>query len=124
MLINDKIATHEYEGVALDEDERARLVADLGDRNLMLLYNHGTLSVGRSVPEAFAHMYWLETCCSVQVRTLSMGLPIHPAAAATVKKTQDLMTLGKTQARLDYCNNIIWPALIRKLDRQDTSYRD
>lgn len=124
MLIGGDIATHEYEGVALDEAERARLVADLGERNLMFLCNHGTLSVGASIPEAFVQMYQLEWACTVQVRTLSMGLSLHPAPPAVVRFTQNQFPPGKTQVGAFYAKDLVWPALLRKLDRSDRSYAD
>ena len=81
-IIHD-LAYHDYEGVALEMDERARLQADLGAKSLMLLRNHGSLSVGRSVAEAFVNMYLLERACQTQVRTLAMGRALHlPSGAA------------------------------------------
>ena len=123
MLVRTQVATHEYEGVSLDEAERERLVADLGDRFLMFLLNHGTLAVGASIPEAFAHMYWLETACSLQVRTLSMSLPAHRASEDVVARTQSMMKIG-AESRAEYCKSVIWPALLRKLDRTNPGYRD
>src|SRR3954449_1646627 len=67
MLIRDEVAFHEYEGVACDEDERQRLVADLGAKNAMLLRNHGTLAVGKTVGECFIRLYTLERACQVQI---------------------------------------------------------
>ena len=71
MLLNDRIAYHEYEGVALDPDERARLVADLGRKNAMILRNHGRLAIGSSVGDAFQTMYFIERACAIQVAALS-----------------------------------------------------
>ena len=122
MLVNGDIAFHEYEGVALDEAECARLVADLGERNLMFLRNHGTLAVGRSVAEAFVQMYQLEWACTVQVRTLSMGLPLHAAPTEVVRKTQTQFPPGKTEVGAYYSDQLVWPALLRKLDRIAPDY--
>src|SRR5882724_5031692 len=72
-LVTGDLAYHDYEGIALDHDERPRLQKDLGDRNHMLLRNHGTLTVGRSVASAFERMYHLERACTMQVRTRMLG---------------------------------------------------
>ena len=90
MLIRHDIAFHDYEGVALDPGERARLQADLGERNIMLLRNHGTLVVGRTVAEAYTRIYFLERACTMQVRTLGMGRPLHPASEAAQAATRRL----------------------------------
>src|SRR5919107_4383533 len=73
MLVRGDIAFHEYEGVAVDLDERERLVTDLGDKSLMLLRNHGTLAVGENVGECFIKLYYLERACQAQVMALSAG---------------------------------------------------
>ena len=73
MLIRGEIAYHDYEGVAVDLDERERIVADLGDKSAMLLRNHGTLAVGETVGEAFVKIYFLERACQAQVMALSAG---------------------------------------------------
>src|SRR4051795_10888346 len=73
MLVRDEIAYHDYEGVAVDLDERERIVADLGNKGAMLLRNHGTLTVGETVGEAFVKMYYLERACQAQVMALSAG---------------------------------------------------
>lgn len=88
MLIDHDIAFHDYEGVALEHDERARLQADLGTRNMLLLRNHGTLAVGRSVAEAYTRIYFLERACTMQVRTLAMGRAIHAPGAEAVAATR------------------------------------
>ena len=72
-LVTHDLAYHDYEGIALDHDERPRLQKDLGDKNHMLLRNHGTLTVGRSVASAFERMYHLERACTMQVRTRMLG---------------------------------------------------
>ena len=88
LLIRDQIAWHEYEGVAVDLDERPRLQKDLGDKNYMLLWNHGTLTCGGTVAEAFQRMYFLERACSMQVRTLSTGADLHPPMDEIVEKDE------------------------------------
>ena len=73
MLVRGDLAFHDYEGVAVDLDERERLVADLGDQNAMLLRNHGTLAVGKNVGECFVKLYFLERACQAQIMALSAG---------------------------------------------------
>lgn len=72
-LVIPDLAYHDYEGVALDHDERPRLQRDLGTKNTMLLHNHGTLTVGRTCADAFLRMYYLERACTMQVRTRMLG---------------------------------------------------
>jgi len=73
MLIRGDVAFHDYEGVAVDLDERERLVADLGTKNAMILRNHGTLAVGKNVGECFVRLYFLERACQAQIMALSAG---------------------------------------------------
>ena len=82
------LAYHDYEGVALDHDERPRLQKDLGNKNHMLLRNHGTLTVGRSVASAFERMYHLERACTMQVRTRMLGPTAYPVEQAVVDKNE------------------------------------
>ena len=114
------IAYHDYEGPALDLDERARLVDDLGNREAMILRNHGLLTVGPSIPECFNNMYRLERACQLQVTTLSCNTEIRLPPQEVVKQTQDGFKPG---ARRRWCL-LEWPALLRKLDKIDPSYRD
>jgi ribulose-5-phosphate 4-epimerase/fuculose-1-phosphate aldolase len=119
-LVVGDLAYHDYEGVALDHDERPRLQQDLGDHNFMLLRNHGTLTVGNSCAVAFLRMYFLERACTMQVRTHAQGLELYPTADAVIAKNAALPRSGgleKTAARA-------WPALLRKLDRIDPGFRD
>jgi ribulose-5-phosphate 4-epimerase/fuculose-1-phosphate aldolase len=121
MVIADDIAFHEYEGVAVDLDERGRLQADLGDKNLMILRNHGTLTVGRSVAEAFVRTYFLEWACTVQVRALSMGGTLHPVSPEVVAKVSQRMQPGSMDA---FSRQLVWPALLRKLERSNPGFAD
>ncbi|BCW88905.1 Methylthioribulose-1-phosphate dehydratase [Alphaproteobacteria bacterium SO-S41] len=118
MLLND-LAYHDYEGVALDLDERERLVHDIGDKNVMLLRNHGTLTCGKSCGDAFLRMYYLERACSMQVRALSGGAKINVANQGVPEKTADI---GE-KAFDGFLGALAWPALLRMLDRKDPSYR-
>jgi ribulose-5-phosphate 4-epimerase/fuculose-1-phosphate aldolase len=120
-LVVDDLAYHDYEGVALDHDERPRLQQDLGTKNAMLLRNHGTLTVGRTCAEAFLRMYFLERACTIQVRTRILGRDDYPTAPEVIEKNAEL---GRTGGREVLANRLVWPALLRKLDRIDTSYRN
>lgn len=117
MLVLPHLAYHDYEGVALDLDERERLVADLGDKNLMLLRNHGTLSAGENCGMAFMGIYFLERACSVQVRALTAppNMPSQAAIDTVKEQSQTLFAPGM--------DKLAWPALLRKLDRTDPSYK-
>jgi ribulose-5-phosphate 4-epimerase/fuculose-1-phosphate aldolase len=118
-LILDDLAYHDYEGVALDHDERPRLQQDLGGKNLMLLRNHGTLTVGASVAEAFLRMYFLERACTMQVRTLALGGARVETRAEVVEKNA---ALGGSPALCSLAKHLVWPALLRKLDRLSPGY--
>lgn len=119
MLVSGHLSYHEYEGVALDLGERPRLVADLGTNDAMILRNHGTLTVGASVPAAFLTMYFLERACAMQVATLAGGGAVHHPADA-VKALVALQASG-SRASLD---RLAWAPLIRLLDRTDPSYKN
>jgi ribulose-5-phosphate 4-epimerase/fuculose-1-phosphate aldolase len=121
LLVRETVAYHDFEGVALDHDERPRLVADLGDKQTMLLRNHGTLALGATVAEAFTKMYFLERACSMQVRTLAAG------RNALTMPADDVITKTAEQAMqgLGFVANLLaWPALRRMLDRKDPGYKD
>lgn len=120
-LVIDDVVYHDYEGVALDHAERPRLQQDLGEHNLMLLRNHGTLSVGRSVADAYMRMYYLERACTMQVRTRILGHDDYPTAQTVIDKN---IALSKSGGMTFLANQLLWPAMLRKLDRLDPSYRD
>jgi ribulose-5-phosphate 4-epimerase/fuculose-1-phosphate aldolase len=111
------LAYHDYEGIALNHDERERLVADLGDKQLMLLRNHGGLSVGPDAATAFLGIFFLEEACRQQVMALSAGrdgVLIAPQAAQDEVKAQT--------AKLHKMSRLVWPGLQRKLDRAHPGY--
>ena len=120
-LVIGDLAYHDYEGVALDHAERPRLQQDLGDKNLVLLRNHGTLAVGQTVAEAFMRMYYLERACSMQVRTRILGRDDYPTAPSVVDKN---IALSRSGGMNYLAKELLWPALLRKLDRLDASFRD
>jgi ribulose-5-phosphate 4-epimerase/fuculose-1-phosphate aldolase len=118
MLVRQDVAFHDYEGVAIDLDERERLVANLGDKGAMILRNHGTLALGKSVGECFVKLYFLERACQAQVMALSAGKDVNmpPQGSAQVTAQQGAMGLS-VAAKL-----LAWPALKRKAYRLDPSF--
>lgn len=116
------IAYHDFEGIADDVGERERLVSDLGEHEAMVLRNHGLLVVGRTIPAAFNLLYRMERACEVQVMALSCNTKLIIPSREILEKTFD-----KVKPRLDKPNrngDLAWPALLRKLDRVDPSYRN
>ena len=122
-LVIPDLAYHDYERVALDHDERPRLQRDLGTKNTMLLHNHGTLTVGRTCADAFLRMYYLERACTMQVRTRMLGgIDMdYPVDQAVIDKNATLVATGGMSTLSE---KLVWPALLRKLDRIDRSYID
>ncbi len=114
-----RVAIHDYEGVAADDNlsERERLVQDLGDKPAMILRNHGLLTVGHTVAEAFYWMWYLEQSCRIQIAAQSSGVPLAVASDATVERTRRQFSIGPTKGWLP------WQALRRKLDREQPEYR-
>jgi ribulose-5-phosphate 4-epimerase/fuculose-1-phosphate aldolase len=110
---------HTYEGVALRDDEKPRLQADLGHANHLMLRNHGLLTVGSSIAEAFLLMYNFESTCQIQIGAQAGGALTHvdPRIIDGVAQVMRAQTGGIGGA-------FAWPALLRKLDRLDTSYRE
>jgi ribulose-5-phosphate 4-epimerase/fuculose-1-phosphate aldolase len=115
-----KIAYHDYEGVAINLDEQERLVRDLGDQDAMILRNHGLLVVGASIPEAFNSIFRLERACQVQIATLSCQVELVKPPEEVVDASYRLYLPGTRRP----FGLLEWPALLRKLDRIDPSYRD
>jgi len=118
MMVLASLASHDYEGVALNEDEKPRLVRDLGDKSFLLLRNHGLLTVGTTVAEAFLHMYMFETTCAIQVRAQAGG-------GELIRIDQRILDGAAEQIRVATNNSgLPWPGLLRKLDRLDPSFRN
>jgi ribulose-5-phosphate 4-epimerase/fuculose-1-phosphate aldolase len=112
------LAYHDYEGIALDLDERERLVRDIGTKNLMLLRNHGTLSVGQSAAEAFLRIFFLERACKMQVLAQAGGGELIEWDSAMQDKVGGQASMGFTVIG----ERLAWPALKRKLDRVMPGY--
>ena len=118
MLVRGDLAFHDYEGVAVDLDERERIVADLGIKNGMLLRNHGTLAVGKNVGEAFVRLYFIERACQAQIMALSAGENVNNPPQGSPEVAAQQGAAGVTVA----ANLLAWPALRRKAYRLDPSF--
>ncbi|HVU05968.1 MAG TPA: class II aldolase/adducin family protein [Polyangiaceae bacterium] len=111
---------HDYEGIAVRDDEKPRLVADLGTNRALVLRNHGLLTVGPSIADAFTTMYVLETACQIQVLAQAGGGPLVSVKSAVldgVKSSVQTVTRGMG-------DSLTWPGLLRRLDRRNPGYRD
>ena len=123
IFVLSSLGYHDYEGVALRDEEKPRLVADLGNKTFLLLRNHGLLTVGASVSAAFEAMYFFEAACSIQLRaqaggTLSNGelIEVDPRIIAGAAAAARAVTIGAGAS-------LTWPGLLRRLDRHDDSWR-
>ena len=119
IFVLNSLAYHDYEGLALNDDEKPRLVSDFGDKNYLMLRNHGLLTVGKTIADAFLNMYIFEAACTVQVRAMAGG-----AALRTINPTiiDNAMEQAKVVTK-SLGGLLAWPALLRKLEREDASYR-
>ena len=139
MRFHGRVAYHEFEGPAISGDECDRVREDLGKKDILILRNHGLLACGRTIPQAFNTMYWLENACRIQVDLLGCGRPVHQPTAQAVqntvtcfggseitllneRETNPVLSEGARQDKGGY-GGLEWAALLRKLDRLDPSYR-
>ena len=113
------IAYHAYEGIALDLDERERLVASLGEHRVMILRNHGLLAWGHTLPQTFAILWTLQRACEIQMATLSMGRPLPVSEAIAERCTRDALQFNPNHG----AGQDVFDALVRQVDRIDTGYR-
>ena len=116
LLVTSDLAYHDFEGVALDLGERARIQDDLGSCHYLILRNHGTLALGRSISEAFVRMFTLEQACRIQVQALSMHRALHPVSPDVVAQ------VGKVADGMSGYAELAWPARRRRLDREMPGY--
>jgi len=114
------LAYHDYEGVALEPAEKKRLVADLGERNFMILRNHGLLTCADTVADAFLYMYILQKACEVQIRAQAGGGELIPVPQPIVDGIRKASKVVLRQSG----GMIAWPGILRKLDRLDPSWRE
>jgi ribulose-5-phosphate 4-epimerase/fuculose-1-phosphate aldolase len=117
-LVLPSLAYHDYEGIALNPEEKPRLVRDLGDKSFFMLRNHGLITVAATIPDAFLRMYVFEAACMIQVRAQAGNelIMINP------KVVEGAMQTGKAATRGAF-GALAWPAMLRKLDRIDPSFR-
>ena len=113
------LAYHDYEGLALNPEEKGRLQQDLGDSDFMILRNHGLLTVGESIPDAFLRMYILQRSCEVQVMAQSGDKALLMVPSSILDGFQSQMR----QVTRNAGGQLAWPGLLRKLDRMDPSFR-
>ncbi len=113
------VAYHGYEGIALDTDERTRLVADLGDKPVMILHNHGLLVTGATIPAAFSSLFTLERACQAQMLAMNTSQElVYPPEAVSIKTRKQASGPATSLALAE------WPALLRLVDRIDPSYKN
>lgn len=120
LFVLASLGYHDYEGVALNDDEKPRLVADLGDRNFLMLRNHGLLTAAHTIADTFQAMYFFEVSCQIQLNAQAGGgelRMVDPAILAGIKAQAEQVQRGMGA-------QLVWPGLLRKLDRRDASYRD
>ena len=120
LFVLASLGYHDYEGVALNDAEKPRLVADLGNNNALMLRNHGLLTVGKTVAEAFLAMYVMEASCHIQVLAQAGGNELIPIAEPILKGIK----AAAAQVTKGLGANLAWPGLLRKLDRIDASYKE
>jgi ribulose-5-phosphate 4-epimerase/fuculose-1-phosphate aldolase len=118
LAVLPNLAYHDYEGIALNHDERERLVQDLGDKTSMLLWNHGTLAVGETASQCWLNIFFLERACQIQVLASTQGrehLRMAPDEAIQTVRAQQAATRGIGAM-------LAWPGCLRKLDRESPGY--
>lgn len=124
LMVLGQLAYHDFHGVVLDEDERATLLAAMGDKSLLMLRNHGTLAVGRDMAEAFSRIWRLERACRFQLAAQSAGVPLQPLPDAVIERTlQQAELIYGRQASFFPSGRREWAALLRLLDRQSPDYK-
>lgn len=124
MQFTDRIGYHDFEGIATDLDERSRLAADLGDKRVMILRNHGLLTCGRAVGEAFSLMHNLERSCRAQLALQASGAAIRRPPIEIARKTSGQYADWEDRIYAGNRPDIEWEAFKRRLDRTDPDYRD
>jgi ribulose-5-phosphate 4-epimerase/fuculose-1-phosphate aldolase len=119
IFVLSSLAYHDYEGVALNDEEKPRLVADLGEKNYLMLRNHGLLTLGKTIADAFLNMYIFEAACMIQIRAQAGGGELIPIPSTIINGAQQqAKKVTKSQGGM-----LAWPGLLRRLDRLDPSYR-
>jgi ribulose-5-phosphate 4-epimerase/fuculose-1-phosphate aldolase len=120
LFVLASLGYHDYEGLALNDEEKPRLVADLGTKQFLVLRNHGLLTVGRTVADAFLSMFLLERACRIQILAQAGGgklIPISKEVLRRVAAQESVVVTGGP-------GRLVWPGLLRKLDRMNANYQD
>ena len=120
LFVLASLGYHDYEGVALNAAEQPRLVRNLAEKSYLMLRNHGLLTVGTSAAETFLYMYLFETTCTIQLRAQSGGrelIPISDSILGGIRAAAEQVTRGLGSA-------LVWPGLLRRLDRRNPGYGD
>ncbi len=120
LFVLASLGYHDYEGLALNDEEKPRLVADLGNKQFLILRNHGLLTVGQTVADAFLSMFLLERACRIQILAQAGGGKLIPISQEVLQQVaaQEAVVVKGGPGRL------VWPGLLRKLDRLNANYRD
>ncbi len=131
LRFHGRLAYHDFEGPAVNEAERDRLVADLGDKDVMILRNHGLIACGRSIPETFLLMNRLEFACKVQVDFMAANTPLHMPSPEVMALTARVLApptvtdrTGSEASLGNWNGQREWSALLRQLDRDSPTYRE
>lgn len=119
MRFHGNVGYHDYEGIALTRDEQQRFIADLGDNTALILRNHGTLTVGRSVAQAFVESFYLDKSARTQLLAQATGRPLRVPPAEVIEQTALTWATDLTGS-----NDREWPSLLRRLERTQPGYRD
>ena len=120
-LLHNRVAYHDFEGITVMDDEKPRLIANLGDKGLLILRNHGLLACGRTIPEAFMNLWSLERSCEIQVACDSTGRKIIPVRDEVLERSEQLMTM---QTMGNPAGELEFGAFVRIIDKIDTSYKE
>jgi ribulose-5-phosphate 4-epimerase/fuculose-1-phosphate aldolase len=123
MRFYGRVGYHDFEGPAVNAEERVRLARDMGQHPVLILRNHGLLVGGRTIPEAFNLLYWLENACRAQVDAMSSGAELCIPGEAALESIRKIFDTGPNGANKMLDGELEWTALIRLLDREDPSYR-
>lgn len=121
VLLHNQVAYHDFEGITVISGEKSRLVANLGDKNHLILRNHGLLSCGKNIPEMFLNIWFLQRACEIQVAVDATGKPNIPISEDIGNKSEELIKIQMAGAAF---GELEFNALVRKIDQIDRSYRD
>ena len=122
LMFSGDVAYHNLEGIAVNIDERSRIIDDLGDKTVMILRNHGLLTIGKSIGQAFRKIYYLERACKLQLDVLRTGSKLLLPSTKVAEHTAKQWNEGAAGQGVE--KPIEWPALFRLMERKDRSFMD